>query len=81
MQPLEHLGLTVDLDAGTFSVSGDKLARLHCMASDTTVSAKQRLGLVPNRTWPPIKGLAQSVGLAIAQENVMTCVGFCFGYV
>lgn len=70
VQQLEHLGLTVDLAAGTFSVPAAKLARLSRMARDITVSAKLRRRLVPKRELASFCGFAQSVRLAVMPANL-----------
>jgi hypothetical protein len=70
VQQLEHLGLTVDLAAGTFSVPAAKLARLTRMARDIAVSAKLRRRLVPKRELASFCGFAQSVRLAVMPTNL-----------
>lgn len=70
VQQLEHLGLTVDLAAGTFSVPPAKLARLTRMARDIAVSAKLRRRLVPKRELASFCGFAQSVRLAVMPANL-----------
>lgn len=70
VQRLEHLGLTVDLAAGTFSVPPAKLARLTRMARDIAVSAKLRRRLVPKRELASFCGFAQSVRLAVMPANL-----------
>lgn len=69
-QRLEHLGLTVDLAQGTFSVPPAKVARLTRLARGLTVSAKLNKRLVPKRDLAAFCGYAQSVRLAVMPANL-----------
>lgn len=69
-QQLEHLGLTVDLAQGTFSVPPAKVARLTRLAKSIIISAKQNKRRVPKRELAAFCGYAQSVRLAVMPANL-----------
>lgn len=69
-QQLEHLGLSVDLAANTFSVPAAKVARLARMARGLIVAAKLKRRLVPKRDLASFCGYAQSVRLAVMPANL-----------
>eukprot|EP00878_Enallax_costatus_P026495 GHUV01028437.1.p2 GENE.GHUV01028437.1~~GHUV01028437.1.p2 ORF type:complete len:214 (+),score=32.88 GHUV01028437.1:753-1394(+) len=69
-QQLEHLGLTVDLAAGTFSVPAAKVARLARMAKGLAISAKLNKRRVSKRELASFCGYAQSVRLAVMPANL-----------
>lgn len=69
-QQLEHLGITVDLASGTFTVPPAKVARLARMARNLIVAAKLNKRLVPKRDLASFCGYAQSVRLAVMPANL-----------
>ena len=64
-QRLQHLGLVVDTELGTFEVPSDKLKKLKRMAIDLRVTAKKNRRLVLKSDLAKFCGFAQSVKLAI----------------
>lgn len=69
-QQLEHLGLSIDLVAGTFAVPPAKVARLARLARGLIVSAKLKQRLVSKRDLASFCGYAQSVRLAVMPANL-----------
>ncbi len=71
-QRLQHLGLVVDLVAGTAHIPLDKLARLHQSASALLGHASSHARWVSARRLAGFAGLANSVSMALPEARLRT---------